>query len=196
MTILSFLAFTCAIALAAATVCKVGNSSSCVSQVVDASFACYTCDSGTHVEAGSCAQAESASSCTSRQKQCEEDGGVFTWCFGDSCNVCSPRFRPLPLESWANKSVAFVTAHPDDLEALAGATVAALTKQVSCSNCVKMIAVTSSREPPCTSSSSPTATRGAAQLSAAISHPIKLQLSGERKHLLLLPHLVSRPRMF
>jgi hypothetical protein len=135
MRLLLVLVFACAVSQAVATRCKVGISNSCAEQLLplnQSSFACYTCDNGLFVEAGSCSQNfyEPTAMCSDLQLKCEAHGGVFTWCYGDSCNSCSPRYQPLPLETWANKSVAFVTAHPDDLEALAGATVAALTKQV------------------------------------------------------------------
>ena len=131
MKLLLVAAFACAVVQALATKCNVGTGSSCLPQPTTSSDACYTCDNGISVEAGSCSQVQTPGfMCSDLQPKCEASGGVFTWCYGDSCNSCSPRYQPLPLATWANKSVAFVTAHPDDLEALAGATVAALTAQV------------------------------------------------------------------
>ena len=134
MQLLSLVAFACLVSCTVAATCHVSNGSSCQPQVVSASSACYTCDNGM-VDAGSCERSYTpwVYSCDDRETACQSAGGMFTWCYGDSCNSCSPRYRALPLQAWANKSVAFVTAHPDDLEALAGATVAALTKQVSSS---------------------------------------------------------------
>ena len=130
MKLLSFAALACAVSCAVAATCQVSSGSSCQPQVVPESSACYTCDFGSSVEAGSCDRLVPPG-CSDKQYACEGAGGAFTWCYGDSCNSCSPRYIPMPLWAWANKSVAFVTAHPDDLEALAGATVAALTKQVT-----------------------------------------------------------------
>jgi hypothetical protein len=118
--------------------CNVGNTSGCSLQPVVEYNACFTCDSGYEVEASSCAMVPLGSTqvfCHDVRPKCEAEGGVFTWCYGDSCNSCNPRYQSLSLAAWIDKSVAFITAHPDDLEALAGATVAALTKQVGSSGC-------------------------------------------------------------
>jgi hypothetical protein len=37
--------------------------------------------------------------------------------------------QPLPIQSWAGKRVMMVSAHPDDIEASAGGTIAQLTAQ-------------------------------------------------------------------
>jgi LmbE family N-acetylglucosaminyl deacetylase len=134
---LSFTFCPFALSWTGASRCNVGNSSGCSLLPVDDFNACFTCDSGTAVEAGSCAlqhPPEAAVMCRDVRPKCEAEGGVFTWCYGDSCNGCSPRYRTLPLDAWVDKSVVFVTAHPDDLEALAGATVAALVNQVGSSS--------------------------------------------------------------
>ena len=134
MHLLLFAAAACALLPSALSAkCYVGNTSSCLLQPVDDFSACYSCDGGPAAEAGSCwiqAPAPHTAMCADVRPQCEADGGVFSWCYGDACNSCTPRSQRLALDAWTGKSVAFVTAHPDDLEALAGASVAALTKQV------------------------------------------------------------------
>jgi hypothetical protein len=131
MRFLCFVAFLCVSLCAAASVCNVGNASSCGPLPVGQDDACYTCDNGHSIDAGSCDRRQAGDPCGSIEAKCEANGGVFTWCYGSSCNSCTASYRPLPVAAWSNKSVAFVTAHPDDLEALAGATVAALTKQAT-----------------------------------------------------------------
>jgi hypothetical protein len=133
MKALFYAAFGCVLSCAVALTCNVGNASSCGPQDANYTSACYTCDLSPVIEAGSCSVVPFSqdSSCQSLGADCDSAGGVFNLCFGNACNSCSARFRPLSVDLWGNKSVAFVTAHPDDLEALAGATVAALTKQAS-----------------------------------------------------------------
>lgn len=193
----------CTVLRVSATFCQVGNSSSCQRLLTSSdSDACYSCDGGTSVEAGSCDRGlhSLTPQCSELQMKCEANGGQFLWCYGDSCNSCKPRYLPLPLDTWAKKSVAFVTAHPDDLEALAGATVTALTKQVgSIAHALcrqsRICHTSLPREPQSTSSSSPTATRAAAPPSAKISHPMKSQQPGAWRQLQLPPLSAYRSPM-
>ncbi len=81
------------------TKCYAGNASSCLLQPVDDFSACFSCDGGRSAEAGNCwiqAPAPYTAMCADVRPQCEADGGVFSWCYGDACNSCTPRYQPLP----------------------------------------------------------------------------------------------------
>ena len=97
--------FPSALSSASANSCNVGNASVCSPQPVVEYNACFTCDSGDTVDAGSCALNPFPTAlvwCSDMQSKCEADGGVFTWCYGDACNSCAPRYVTLPSLYFCN----------------------------------------------------------------------------------------------